>query len=87
MAAPPPLRKNRGWPLHAPSLICPEGMGGRGEGEVCTQATRDVVSLTLIYFLSWRKIKSTYSNWKVMLSGVASRFLDQEKNVERHKGN
>lgn len=86
MAVPPPLRKNRGRPLHAPSLIFPEGMGG-GEGEVCTQATRDVVSLTLIYFLSWRKIKSTYSNWKVMLSGVASRFLDQKKNVERHKGN
>ena len=87
MAAPPPLRKNRGRPLHAPSLIFPEGMGGGGEGEVCTQATRDVVSLTLIYLLSWRKIKSTYSNWKVMLSGVASRFLDQKKNVERHKGN
>ena len=32
MAAPPPLRKNRGRPLHAPSLICPEGMGGGGGG-------------------------------------------------------
>ena len=63
-------------------------MGGGGwGGEVCTQATRDVVPLTLIYFLSWRKIKSTYSNWKVMLSGVASRSLDRKRSVELHKGN
>ena len=32
MAAPPPLGKNRGRPLHAPSLIFPEGMGGGGGG-------------------------------------------------------
>ena len=84
MDPPPSPQENRRRPLLAPSLIFPEGIGGGG---ICAQATRDVFPLTLIYFLSWRKIKSTYSNWKVMLSGVASRFLDQKRNVERHNGN
>ena len=56
MAAPPPLRKNRGRPLHAPSLIFPEGMGGGVGGLYTGYSWRSFFNSNLLFKLEKNKV-------------------------------